>query len=319
MKFFHKEAIMNRLRKYSVAVLAVLLPAVAAAQDTLSQQVKNLREQLEQPDVPPLQIGFLAPALREFVMWAGLLIGLAGVVWAIMDASKQKRNAMRYLAGFAAAAIFSNLQRFIAPAANGSDVRLVEFVMLLATLSAIALFLFYVQAHSQEAQSVAAIARHCPQCARPMEEAWQSCPICGWRPMALESPDNLTAPVGTAVQTDDGRQTVVIGKKAYPVYALLVVKEGDEPGNKFPVYDTRTLIGSDSRCQIVIRDEGVSRQHAAIVNRDGKFILTDLASTNGTFVNPKGMDDIPLGAPQVLNDNDLILIGQTKLVYKRVW
>lgn len=47
------------------------------------------------------------------------------------------------------------------------------------------------------------------------------------------------------------------------------------------------LIGRDASCQLVVPTTMVSRQHASIVSRRGKFVLTD-RSTNGTFVIPEG-------------------------------
>lgn len=48
---------------------------------------------------------------------------------------------------------------------------------------------------------------------------------------------------------------------------------------------TEVLIGRDAACDVVLSDETVSRHHARLLFRDGKWIIRDLSSTNGTAVN----------------------------------
>jgi hypothetical protein len=47
----------------------------------------------------------------------------------------------------------------------------------------------------------------------------------------------------------------------------------------------RLLIGRHPRCDVVLTDLTVSREHALLTFRDGLWMLQDLASTNGTAVN----------------------------------
>ncbi|HYH98108.1 ATPase, T2SS/T4P/T4SS family [Hyalangium sp.] len=60
------------------------------------------------------------------------------------------------------------------------------------------------------------------------------------------------------------------------------------------------LAGND----IVLGKGNVSKYHSKIVSKDGKFIILDMKSTNGTFVNGK-----KIAAPQVLKPTDKIYIG----------
>ena len=48
---------------------------------------------------------------------------------------------------------------------------------------------------------------------------------------------------------------------------------------------TELLIGRDTTCDVVLSEITVSRHHARLVFRDGKWIVHDLGSTNGTAVN----------------------------------
>jgi len=70
-------------------------------------------------------------------------------------------------------------------------------------------------------------------------------------------------------------------------------------------------MGREEGIDIVLQDPESSRQHARVAWQGGQFIVEDLGSTNGTFVN-----GIQITAPQVLNPGDSIGIGQTALVFQ---
>jgi pSer/pThr/pTyr-binding forkhead associated (FHA) protein len=76
------------------------------------------------------------------------------------------------------------------------------------------------------------------------------------------------------------------------------------------------VLGSDTDCDIVVTDDFVSGKHANLkyVNRDGEriFILTDLDSTNGTYLNESPE---PVAREELL-DNDTVTFGQTKMKFK---
>jgi class 3 adenylate cyclase len=67
-------------------------------------------------------------------------------------------------------------------------------------------------------------------------------------------------------------------------------------------------LGRASDNDVVLAEERVSRHHCSIGATDGGFILTDLHSTHGTFVN-----DVRVDAPQLLGDGDRIRIGRTEI------
>ena len=56
-------------------------------------------------------------------------------------------------------------------------------------------------------------------------------------------------------------------------------------GEMHPVPDQGVTLGRSRRSDICLLDESVSRRHAQITLEDGSFVLTDLGSRNGTFVN----------------------------------
>ena len=65
-------------------------------------------------------------------------------------------------------------------------------------------------------------------------------------------------------------------------------------------------------CNIVIMHPTISGKHASLRVQEGKFFLTDLDSTNGTFLN---RDDKRI-AREEIKDNDLIRLGEVTLKFK---
>ncbi len=61
---------------------------------------------------------------------------------------------------------------------------------------------------------------------------------------------------------------------------------------------------------VLVADESASRYHACVTHQGGKFFLTDMDSTNGTFVNRKPVREVEL------KHGDQIRIGITVLVFE---
>jgi hypothetical protein len=64
------------------------------------------------------------------------------------------------------------------------------------------------------------------------------------------------------------------------------------------------LIGRDESCDLVIAERQVSRHHARLTREEDRYILADLGSKNGTFVNGQ-----QLTKPHVLHDGDEVQIA----------
>lgn len=65
----------------------------------------------------------------------------------------------------------------------------------------------------------------------------------------------------------------------------LVMHAGPTPGKTFPLEADIITIGREAGNTIVINDAEVSRKHSQLTLQGGKYVLTDIGSTNGTFVN----------------------------------
>jgi hypothetical protein len=98
------------------------------------------------------------------------------------------------------------------------------------------------------------------------------------------------------------------------VNGWLVIRSGVRAGTQQGLRTSSpTDIGRDaSRCDLVLDDPAVSREHARVQWEHGQFILYDLASVNGTWVNNQRVQR------QSLMDGDAIRIGDTTMVFKSV-
>ena len=83
----------------------------------------------------------------------------------------------------------------------------------------------------------------------------------------------------------------------------------DIDGKRYHLTGTQTIIGRGSEADIVVDDTGVSRQHVRFERTDFGTILTDLGSTNGTFVEDQRIKEV------TLLDGNAITIGRTTILY----
>lgn len=95
-------------------------------------------------------------------------------------------------------------------------------------------------------------------------------------------------------------------------HGWLVEKEGPHTGRKYRINWHTVTIGYADDCSIVIDDNTVSARHAKIERQANKFVLYDLLSENGTWLNGR-----KLLRPKELNDFDEIGIGRTKLIFRK--
>lgn len=95
-----------------------------------------------------------------------------------------------------------------------------------------------------------------------------------------------------------------------PAPAHLTITEGRERGRRVPL-TLRTTLGRGRGNSIVLRDAKVSRRHAEIRLQDGNFVIQDLNSRNGTFVN-----DQRISTAVALQPGDEIRVGDTVLRFE---
>src|SRR3954452_11554642 len=91
--------------------------------------------------------------------------------------------------------------------------------------------------------------------------------------------------------------------------ALVVRQGGGRAGESFRPAGERTRIGRSPDCDIFLDDVTVSRNHAVLVVRDGKYFVEDEGSLNGTFVNRRRIDSAPLV------EGDELQVGKYRMTF----
>ncbi len=90
----------------------------------------------------------------------------------------------------------------------------------------------------------------------------------------------------------------------------LKVLGGSHSGREIPVTVKQFLIGRADECQLRPKSESVSRRHCAIVIKEGRALVQDLNSRNGTFVNGK---QLPPDKAKVLKAGDVLRVGKIEV------
>jgi hypothetical protein len=151
-----------------------------------------------------------------------------------------------------------------------------------------------------------------------MEDSWEICPYCqqtGYAGAGLGKTrvvdDTAAAAAGPVAAAP--RKTVLLSQKyKAPVVGWFVALDGQQKGEDFRLREGQNTVGSDAGCDIVLTDSTVSAKHASLRYKEGKFILTDLDSSNGSYLN----DTTESIAREELKDNDVIRLGDVRLKFK---
>ncbi len=91
--------------------------------------------------------------------------------------------------------------------------------------------------------------------------------------------------------------------------AILVLRGGTAEGDHFVLSTALTNIGRHADSDIALDDITVSRRHCEISHEGSRFVVRDVGSLNGTYVNQKRVDVVEL------TQGDEIQIGKFHLVF----
>ncbi|MBX3272080.1 MAG: diguanylate cyclase [Sandaracinaceae bacterium] len=95
------------------------------------------------------------------------------------------------------------------------------------------------------------------------------------------------------------------GGEEGPREGCLVVIYGEDLGRRVPLGQEPCILGRSSKCDVQLDQESVSRNHARIRRQRTHYVISDLGSTNGTYVNDELVDEV------VLRDGDQVKVGRT--------
>jgi hypothetical protein len=147
---------------------------------------------------------------------------------------------------------------------------------------------------------------YCPECGFQNPEVANYCAKCGALLVKDEGGVETTMSYVPEEAEDESGTLEDLGVKGP---ALVVRSGGGRVGETFPVEAERTLIGRSPDCEIFLDDVTVSRKHAVLHHRDDAFLVEDLGSLNGTFLNKERIES------GELSDTDELQIGKYRLTF----
>ena len=147
---------------------------------------------------------------------------------------------------------------------------------------------------------VAAVAAP-PRLPAPAQQSAAAAPVPARAPVDRPQPPAQAEPVRVERAEPEGAP-------AARVRVFLRAEEGPVQGAAWEVDEAGATLGRAPDNSVHIPDDGLSRRHARIECQHGAYWLSDLGSTNGTFVN-----QVRLTAPHALRSGDVIRLGRTHL------
>ncbi|MGA1257643.1 MAG: FHA domain-containing protein [Ilumatobacteraceae bacterium] len=149
----------------------------------------------------------------------------------------------------------------------------------------------------------------CNQCGHRNPPVSTFCSVCGG---VLDKPSLRT---GVLPKTDplldgifDDDNAVVQEGEVAPGEVMLVIRQGPEIGTRYSLVGEQISVGRVPDNDIQLDDVTVSRQHAVLVRQGAAWLVRDLGSLNGTYVNNERVDE------SVIEHGDALQIGRFHLV-----
>ncbi len=131
-------------------------------------------------------------------------------------------------------------------------------------------------------------------------------------PLAALSDASLTEETADQVapQTKTGSGVGTQGKsKSKPMgFPVLIITKGPGAGKKLPLVPMTMTIGREHDNNIELKDEEVSRYHARISYEGGQYLIKDLDSSSGTWINEEKISE------KALEHGDKIRLGGIEMV-----
>jgi FHA domain/zinc-ribbon domain len=146
---------------------------------------------------------------------------------------------------------------------------------------------------------------YCSECGFQNPEAANYCSRCG----ALLTKGEASGETTQAFSADDLGDNLDAEDFGLEGPALVVRSGGGRAGESFRPAGERTRIGRSPDCEIFLDDVTVSRNHAVLIQRDGKFFVEDQGSLNGTFINRHRIESAPL------EEGDELQVGKYRMTF----
>lgn len=168
----------------------------------------------------------------------------------------------------------------------------------------------------------------CGNCDQPMLDGARFCERCGWDAEAASLGGDPTPPGPPPLSSPKSGAGQVVAAADRVYFDMVMAMAGEDasrltfpaywPERRFPVAGPRVLIGRRSRSRGTdpdldlsgqVADPGVSHLHAMLERRrDGTWVVVDLGSSNGTYLNG-ATEPIEPQVPVPVGDGDRIHVG----------
>ncbi len=150
----------------------------------------------------------------------------------------------------------------------------------------------------------------CNQCGHRNPLGSNFCSSCG-APLDRDAGERTTVTftLDSAPETPDEEELTVDIDDVPAGAAMLVVKRGANAGSRYALASRVTTAGRHPESDIFLDDITVSRRHVEIERRGEGYIVRDVGSLNGTYLNRERVEEAPLA------NGDELQIGKFKLVF----
>jgi pSer/pThr/pTyr-binding forkhead associated (FHA) protein len=142
--------------------------------------------------------------------------------------------------------------------------------------------------------------RFCARCGAPLRTASDA-------PAPSDQTSTLSI-AGLDVDEQDDLSADLLGEALPDGFALLVVQRGPNAGSRYLLDKEITTAGRGPDSDIFLDDVTVSRRHATFTRTDAGFVVEDVGSLNGTYLNRERIEKATVG------NGDEVQIGKFRLM-----
>ena len=251
---------------------------------------------------------------RIFLFSAIFAATAIAAAWMLMSSAKASSNQQLAALIGALATIPAAVAAPVAPEGMFTTLAVVAFAGLALTITSMVLIALKDEVVYEQAPAMPA-AVHAPVFAQATVAPAFELPASPAPATRVATFDSLTS-AGIPAHEADAVHTMVHGASFKPVNRIAFLAEQTGDGTAHRLGDDNHL-GRAAGSTIVLADDEASREHCRVKFENGRFVLYDLGGMNGTTLKRDGRSR-RITTPTMLNDQDVITIGRTKLAFFEV-
>jgi hypothetical protein len=141
----------------------------------------------------------------------------------------------------------------------------------------------------------------CARCGAPLSPAED-------KPSGSDQTTTISL-AGLDVDEHEDLAAELLGESLPDGFALLVVQRGPNAGSRFLLDKELTTAGRHPDSDIFLDDVTVSRRHAQFTRTDDGFVVADVGSLNGTYLNRERIESAPV------HNGDEVQVGKFRLLF----